>query len=146
MLCRDVMKPTATTCLRIASVSQCARTMAEHDIGLLPVVSGEGSLVGVVTDRDLALRVLAQDRSPQIPVSEVMTRGIVTCGPDDSLDVAEERLRATKKSRIVVIDSKHHVLGVIGLSDIARSEDSARAGPILRSVTARGSGVVGVAK
>jgi CBS domain-containing protein len=136
MQCRDVMR-TPITCRPTTSAAECARIMAARQIGILPIVDDYARLIGVVTDRDLALRVLGEDRPPETSVSSVMTTGVVTCGPLDSLRFAARRLTDSKKSRIVVTDEDNKVLGVISLSDLGQLEDPTRVGRVLRAVTER---------
>jgi CBS domain-containing protein len=144
MLCREAMKMAVTTCRTSTRVVECAKLMAEHDIGFVPVVDENAKLVGVVTDRDLALRVLGKDRTGLTPVEQVMTTSLVTCGPDDSLRFAEDRLAEAKKSRIVVVESDGTVAGVLSLSDIGRLEEPERAGEVFKDVTRReATGVIG---
>src|SRR5206468_9669795 len=87
-------------------VSEAARLMAEEDVGLVPVVERvggaetRGRLVGVVTDRDIAIRNVAEGRSSDAPVSEVMSGGVVTCSPNDSVDVALELMGREQVRRI----------------------------------------------
>jgi IMP dehydrogenase len=147
MQCKEAMKAPVKTCSQKAPVAECARLMAEHNIGFIPVLDDQNALVGVVTDRDLALRVLGKDRSNQTPVSEVMTTEVVTCSAEDGLHFAEQQLNDARKSRIVVVDSSRNVVGVLSLSDIGRIEDPERAGQVLRGVTRReATGVIGARK
>src|SRR5438309_5390012 len=93
-------------------VSEAARLMKEEDVGLVPVVERvggaetRGRLVGVVTDRDIAIRNVAEGRSSDAPVSEVMSGGVVTCGPDDSVDVAMELMGREQVRRIPIVDER----------------------------------------
>jgi CBS domain-containing protein len=136
MQCRDVMK-TAKTVRGSVSAADCAKMMAVEEVGILPIVDQEQRLIGVVTDRDLAVRVLAEHRPPDTPVGKVMTTGVVTCRPLDGLRFAEQRLADAKVSRIVVMDEDNKVLGIISLSDIGQVEDPKRAGRVLRAITER---------
>jgi CBS domain-containing protein len=147
MQCKEAMKSPVKTCSQKTPVAECAKLMAEHNIGFIPVLDDQHKLAGVVTDRDLAVRVLGKDRSNQTPVSDVMTAQVVTCAPDDGLLFAEQQLRDARKSRIVVVDSNRNVAGVLSLSDIGRIEDPERAGQVLRSVTRReATGIIGARK
>lgn len=135
--CRDVMKPQVFTCAPDTSVQECARIMAEHVVGIVPVVEDNGRLVGVVTDRDIAVRTVAQGRSAKGSVAEIMTRDVITCHADDSLHHVEDRLTRGQKSRIVVVDSWNNPVGIVSLSDIGRVEDAARAGEVFKAVVTR---------
>jgi CBS domain-containing protein len=136
MLCRDLMKKNVARCAEELTVESCARMMRDNNVGFLPVVDGKGQVVGVVTDRDLALRVLADDLPTDTPVGEVMTREVRTCRADDDINAAELQMAAGRKSRVVVTDEGRCV-GVISLSDVAQADSGTRAGDILRAVTRR---------
>jgi CBS domain-containing protein len=110
--------------------------MKDHNIGFLPVVDVDKRVVGVITDRDLAVRVLAEGLQRETPIGQVMTRDVRVCHPDDNLQEAEWKMSTTRKSRLVVTDDDGHCLGVISLSDIAQA-DTRRAGGVLRAVTRR---------
>ena len=140
MKCREVMRTPVLTCRETDSVAMCARLMRDHDVGFVPIVDRWRRLVGVLTDRDLALRVLAEGVPLKSPVSSVMTGGVlVTCGADDDLAIAEARMSRGQKSRIVVVDDGQYVAGVISLSDISQVEQTLHGGRVLQAVTRRES-------
>jgi len=119
-------------------VENAARAMRDHDVGFLPVVDAHKRLTGVITDRDLVIRVMARGRSAaRTRVREVMTTGpFATCGLDDDVSIAAERMAAAQVSRIVVLDAAERVAGVLSLSDLAARAD-AGAYRVLRAVTRR---------
>jgi CBS domain-containing protein len=138
MLCSDVMKAPVVRCYEHETASECARRMSEFGVGILPVVDRLEALVGVVTDRDLALRVLGTETAGHTPVRDVMTRDVHVCRAEESLQSVEERLAACRKSRLIVVDAKHHCVGVISVSDIARTDGGSRTGRVLSAVARRG--------
>jgi len=107
-------------------VSEAARLMAEEDVGLVPVVERvggaetRGRLVGVVTDRDIAIRNVAEGRSSDAPVSEIMSGGVVTCAPTDSIDVAMELMGREQVRRIPIVDERGSLVGMLAQADLAR--------------------------
>ena len=137
MLCRDVMKTTVITCLEEDSLHRCAELMKEWKIGLLPVVDGAGHVVGVVTDRDIVVRGLAEYRPLSAASGSVMTKNLIVCGPEDELWLAEERMASARKSRILVVDENRSCIGIISLSDVSQAEDALHAGELLQQVTRR---------
>ncbi len=138
MKCRELMKTDVECCARDQSVDQSAKRMAERNIGFMPVCDGDGSVVGTVTDRDIALRVVGERRDPaKTKVADVMTPELVCCGPDDDIRKAEDLMARHRKSRIVVADEARHPLGVISLSDLVQVEDSTMAKKLLSSVSER---------
>lgn len=137
MYVQDVMKKKVVTCREKDSLKKCADLMREWKIGMLPVVDAKHQLVGIVTDRDLVVRGIAENRPLTTEAGDVMTKRLVTCRDGDELWFAEERMAAERKSRIVVVDDSRHVVGVISLSDIPMAEEGARAGELLRQVARR---------
>jgi alkylation response protein AidB-like acyl-CoA dehydrogenase/CBS domain-containing protein len=138
MKCSKLMKTDVECCPQEENVEAAAERMRRRNVGFLPVCSQDGSIVGTITDRDLAIRVLAEHRSAgTTAVAEVMSRELVCCSPDDELDVAESLMSKHKKSRIVCADDRKHPVGVISLSDIARVEEAAKLSGILESIASR---------
>ncbi len=120
--CRDVMLRVVHTCRLTDSAADCARMMRDADVGFLPVLDGKGNVAGVVTDRDLVTRVLAEGRPDSTPAAAVMTaHELLACGPDEHLDALERRMAREKKHRALVME-REKVVGVISLSDIAGVE------------------------
>ena len=116
------------------SVKDCARAMREESIGFLPICSQNGEPVGAITDRDLAIRVLADGRSADEEISTFMTRAVVSCRTGDDVKHAEQLMRDHRTSRIVVCDDDGKVAGVVSLADIADAESEAVAGQTLQEV------------
>lgn len=137
MLCREVMKPNVVTCREYDSIHRAAFMMKSWRVGFLPVTDREDRLVGVVTDRDLVVRALAEERPAATQVRAVMSREPVTCRPEDELWMAEQRMTDGRKSRIPVVDTERRCLGVISLSDLGQVGTGARAGELLQKITRR---------
>jgi len=96
--------------------------MKENDIGPVPIVENQKSkrLVGIVTDRDLALKVVAEGRDPQTtPVKQVMTTSVITCRGDDDIETALDAMSTQQLRRIPVVDDGNMLLGIIAQADIA---------------------------
>ena len=138
MKCSTVMKTDVACCRSDDSVEAAAERMKTRNVGFLPVCDEAGAVLGTLTDRDLALRVLAEHRLSELTtVQEVMSSELVCCSPEDDLSVAEELMAQYRKSRIVCADDHRRPVGVISLSDLARVEDRVRTTEILDSVTRR---------
>jgi CBS domain-containing protein len=137
MQCREVMRQHVATLPPEASAADAARMMAEHGCGMIPICSQDGSLAGVITDRDIVVRVCSEGRSPSdARLSEVMTRELVVCAPSDALQTAEELMIRHKKSRIAVVDGER-LVGVISLTDIAQYEEPLRLARLVREISSR---------
>jgi len=126
MRCKDAMVTMVFRCRGEDPVQKVAQLMQEMRIGFIPVTDESGGLVGVVTDRDLAVRVLAEGKSPRTPVGWVMTRGpMFTCHPDDDLREVERRMVEEQRKRAVVV-ANDKVVGVLSVVDIAVGEGAGR--------------------
>ncbi|MBW8770773.1 MAG: CBS domain-containing protein [Gemmatimonadetes bacterium] len=107
-------------------VSEAARLMKEEDVGLVPVVERvggaetRGRLVGVVTDRDIAIRHVAEGRASDAPVSEVMSGGVKTCSPDDSVEDAMALMGREQVRRLPIVDERGSLVGVVAQADLVR--------------------------
>jgi len=139
MKCSDLMHIDLQWVSGSASVREAARLMRDHSMGFL-LVSGAtpGQVAGVLTDRDLALRVCAEDRLPKdVKVIEVATAQVVACHQDDDLKAAETKMKAEQKSRLVVLDDKGQAVGILSLTNILFGDSPRRAVKTARGVLAR---------
>lgn len=137
MLCDVLMKTAVESVSPEDSAETAARRMRDKNIGFLPVCDRySGKVRGTLTDRDIALRVVAEKRSLTTPVQQIMTRDAIYCRPDDDISTAEELMADNLVSRIMCIDEDGQLVGVISLSDIAVM-DGARAARTLEQVSAR---------
>jgi CBS domain-containing protein len=123
MLVRELMTARPQVVATRAEVCTAAQIMRLADIGFLPVVDNLGSnrLVGVITDRDIAMRCVAAHRDGSTPVGEVMSsEAITSVHPDDNVHDVMGRMRRQQVRRIPVVDQHHRVVGVVAQADIAR--------------------------
>ncbi len=133
MRVEELMSP-AKCCREGDTVRDCARMMSEESIGFVPVCNDAGETIGTVTDRDLAIRVLASGRSADEKLDEFVTRDVVSCRLGEDVSEAERLMREKRKSRIVVCDEDGKLKGVISLADIADVESGEQAGETLQQV------------
>jgi CBS domain-containing protein len=109
------------------SAAVAARLMWDCDCGAVPVVDENGCAVAMLTDRDICMGALMRDRAPSaIPVSEVMSRDLQCCEPDDNLSTAEQTMRAYQIRRVPIVDRERRLLGMLSLADIVRATDHQR--------------------
>ena len=117
-----------------ASVVDAARLMANEDVGSLPVVDG-GALVGMVTDRDLVVQVLAKDLDPgKVTVSEVASENPVVTGPEDSLDSALQRMAQEQVRRLPVVEDGR-LVGILAQADVARTAKPDSTGQMVEQIS-----------
>ena len=107
-------------CSETTTVRETATMMAQHDVGSIPILDGEGRLEGIVTDRDLCVKVLGGGLPPDTPVREVMTRSVRTVPADASLEDVESVMREYRIRRVPVVNESNRLLGFIALADLAR--------------------------
>ena len=117
--CREVMTANPAFCHEVDLVLEAAEIMRDRDVGALPVIR-KGELVGVITDRDIAVRVVAEGLNPAItPVVEAMTRDPKACGPDERVDRLVETMERARVRRIPVVDADGRMIGIVTPSDLA---------------------------
>ncbi len=120
--CGDIMTKDIVCCLPEDSVEHAATLMKAEDVGPVPVVESHESkrLLGIVTDRDLVLKVIAEGRNPKSTlVRDVMSSNPVTCRVDDDIDKALEAMSERKVRRVPVVDEQNRLLGIISQADVA---------------------------
>lgn len=124
--CNEIMTKNPSCCLPDDMVVKVAKMMSRENIGSIPVIENTKTkkLVGIVTDRDLALKVVAEGRDVNnTKVDAVMTRKMVTCHAEDDLQVALEVMSSHQLRRIPVVDDKDQILGIIAQADVATRID-----------------------
>lgn len=128
MQAKDLMTTPARTCRVTAPLAEAAKTMLDESCGCLPIVNARGQVVGILTDRDICLAVATRhdQRPSDIPVREVMTSTVITCGPDDSIDEALVRMKEHRVRRLPVVDVKGRLKGVLSADDLVRNTGLAR--------------------
>ncbi len=120
--CEDVMTAKPVCCLPTDNVIMVAKLMKNEAIGAIPVIDNKETqkLIGVITDRDLAFRVVGKGcDASSTRVESVMTRKVVTCRADDELQRAVDAMSEHQLRRIVIVDNANKVLGIISQADVA---------------------------
>lgn len=119
------------------SIREAARAMADRDIGSLPV--GENDrLVGMVTDRDIAVRAVAEGLDPDAKVRDVMSLEVMYCFDDEDLDDVTHNMGDIKVRRLPVVNRDKRLVGIIALSDLARREDPETMGKTVADISTPG--------
>jgi len=120
--CSELMTKDPVCCLPESTAADAASLMKRENIGPIPVIENERTrkLVGIVTDRDLALKIVAEGRDPvSTKVEAVMTRKVVTCRAEDDLQKALDAMSEHQLRRIPVVDNDNRILGIISQADVA---------------------------
>lgn len=131
MLVKEAMTADAAWIDSGRTIREAAQLMRNLDIGCMPVTEGERA-VGLITDRDIACRVVAAGRDPDtVKVSAVMTEKAVCCTADQTIDEAAELMEANGVRRLPVLDEDGRIVGLISVDDIARHADYERTGQLM---------------
>jgi CBS domain-containing protein len=98
---------------------RAAQVMRDRDCGCVPIVDGAGKVIGIVTDRDLAVRGIAAGKDTNTKLNDLMTPVATTCSPDDDLRDVEQKMAELQVRRIPIVDAAGRCLGIISQADIA---------------------------
>jgi CBS domain-containing protein len=121
MKARDLMTAhNLWVCPDEADVRHVAQLMTEHDVGSIPVLDDKGRLEGIITDRDIACRVVSRGLSFETPVRDVMSTGVKTCRENTSLEEIQRIMEENRIRRLPVIDEDRRLLGFISIADLLR--------------------------
>jgi CBS domain-containing protein len=132
---RKVMTSNPRTLGSGSSVMEAARLMRDEDVGIVPVVEGE-KLVGTVTDRDIAIRVVAEGKSPEsTTVGEVSSRELVTIDPEQDLDEALRLMARHQVRRLPVVEEDGRLVGIVAQKDVAASASDERVGDVVEDIS-----------
>jgi CBS domain-containing protein len=135
MKAQDVMTSDPACCTPESTAREAARLMREHDCGCVPVVEGESKrLVGMVTDRDIACRGVAEGKGPKTPVRELMSLDPQYCHPGDDIAAVEQIMMQVQVRRVPVVDAKGNCVGMIAQADLALNDKAANDSEIGRVV------------
>jgi CBS domain-containing protein len=116
------------------SVQDVARKMADIDSGAIPVCDG-ARLKGMITDRDIVLRIVSEGRSFATPASEVMTAEVEYCYEDDDIGSAADKMAELQIRRLAVLDHDQQLVGIVSLGDIAQQGKDKTTGQALEEIS-----------
>lgn len=134
MRCEEIMNVDVERVRGSESIHEAAARMRDRDIGFLPVVDDRGAVVGTLTDRDIVLRVVAEGGDLASPVSLCMTREVIACFAGDDVAKVRDLMAQYQKSRVIVLDDRGLLVGVVSLADLARGPDEQATGETVREV------------
>ena len=116
------------------SIREAARLMAEIDAGAMPVSDGD-RLVGMITDRDIAIRAVAAGKGPDTPVRDIMSQDVKYCFDDEELDHVAKNMADIQVRRLPVVNRDKRLVGIVALGDVAMAEDKKTAGKAVKGVS-----------
>lgn len=137
MRVKDVM----TTNVRLArpdqTIAEAARLMAECDAGVLPV-GEDDRLVGMITDRDIAIRAVANDLGPDTPVRDVMSKEVLYCFEDEALEHVADNMGEQRVRRLPVMDREKRLVGILSFGDLATVTKPKTSGQAIAAISRPG--------
>jgi CBS domain-containing protein len=132
---RDLMTSSPRTIQTSTTIVEAARAMKEQDVGPLPIVEGE-RLTGILTDRDIVIRVVAEGKDPQTTTAaEVASRELLTVDPQQSLDEALRLMEQHQVRRLPVCEEDGRLVGILAQADVARLGHDERTGEVVESIS-----------
>lgn len=117
----DIMTASVDSIEAADTIAYAARRMAEDDVGVLPIFSC-GELVGIITDRDIAVRGVAAGIRSDAPIHRIMSDQVATCSPDDEIETALLLMGREQIRRMPVRDERNRVVGIVTLADLAKHD------------------------
>lgn len=131
----EAMTAQVATATPQTTIAEVARTMAQIESGAVPVME-DGKVVGLITDRDIVIRVVAKGCSVDGPVSEVMSDDVESCSEDDNVADAAAKMGNHQIRRLVVLNDQGKLAGILSLGDIAQDYGAKAVGKTLEEISA----------
>ncbi|MBC8104891.1 MAG: CBS domain-containing protein [Cytophagales bacterium] len=134
----DIMTKSPAVCMPDTPLADVARMMVEHDCGAVPVVGSQSDPMplGIVTDRDIVVRLVAEGRCPlDHAAKDAMSQSVATVHGTDSLDQAAQVMEENQVRRVPVIDEQGHIIGIVSQADIALNATDQQTADVLREVS-----------
>ena len=131
---KDVMSSSPRTIEASTPLPDAARLMRDEDVGSLPIVEGD-RLVGVVTDRDLTIRVLAEGKGAETTVGEIASKDVVTVDPQQSPEEAARLMAEHQIRRLPVTEEDGKLIGILAQADVAQSGHDALTGEVVQQIS-----------
>ena len=133
----DVMTREVQTIRPDQTAQEAAAFMLKADAGSIPVIDGD-TLIGMITDRDIAVRGVAKGHGPDTPVRDLMSSGIISVNIDDDLGSVASKMSDAQVRRLPVIDEQQRLCGIVSLGDLSRGSEGEQATEALEGVSAPG--------
>ena len=133
----DVMTTDVETVSADQTAQDAAKFMLRAEAGSIPVCDGD-KVIGMITDRDIAVRGVAEGRGPDTPIRDLMTDGIVCAREDDDVQDVASKMSEAQVRRLPVLDAQDRLCGIVSLGDLSRQTDGGSAGQALEGVSQRG--------
>ena len=133
----EIMSPNVRLANPNTPIREIAKMMAECDCGAVPI-GDDDRLIGIITDRDIAVRAVATGKSPDTPVREIMSRGVLYCYVDEDIDDVASNMADIKVRRLPVLSPEKRMVGIVSLGDIAMGDGPQSSGVALCGISEPG--------
>jgi CBS domain-containing protein len=135
MKVREIMTSDVKTCRRETNLAEAVKLMWDRDCGALPVVSSDGTVSGMITDRDICVAVATRGRTAdRIAVGDVAAGQVCSCAPDDEALAALQTMKSQRVRRLPVVDANGRLTGILSLNDVVTHAGAAPATEILSTM------------
>jgi CBS domain-containing protein len=131
---QEAMTSNPTTIAPTTPAQEAARKLKAEDVGALPIVE-DGKLVGVITDRDLAIRVLAEGKDVETPVAEIASKDVVTVDPQQTLEEAARLMAKHQVRRLPVVEEDGKLVGILAQADVAQTGHDELTGEVVQRIS-----------
>jgi CBS domain-containing protein len=131
---QEAMTSNPTTVEPTTTAQEAARTMKSEDVGSLPIVEGD-KLVGVITDRDLAIRIIAEGKGIDTTVAEIASKDVVTIDPQQSVEEAARLMANNQVRRLPVVEEDGKLVGILAQADIAQAGHDSLTGETVQQIS-----------
>ena len=135
----ELMTPNPEFCTLDDTIVDCARIMAQKDVGIVPICESRDTrrVIGLVTDRDIVVRCIAEGRDVNTcRLDDIMTQAnLVTAREDEDVEAIESKMKDRQVRRVLVVDEYNALAGVVATADLARSVDQQAVGETLESIS-----------
>jgi CBS domain-containing protein len=132
---QEVMTSNPSTVESSTSIVEAAEIMRREDVGSVPVVE-DGRLVGILTDRDIVIRAVAEARDPRsVTCGDIASRHIATIDPHQAIEDAERLMATHQVRRLPVCEEDGRLVGIVAQADVVRNEDAAKAGEMVEEIS-----------
>jgi len=131
---RELMTENPRSVSPDSSIQDAAKIMRDEDAGVVPITEGD-NLAGVITDRDIAIRAVAEGRDGQTTVREIASQDVVTIDPEQELDEALRLMAQHQVRRLPVVEEDGRLVGIVSQADVARHGDDTRTGEVVEQIS-----------
>ena len=131
---QEAMTPNPTAIEPNTAAREAARILKAENVGALPIIE-DGKLVGMVTDRDLAIRVLAEGKDADTPVGEIASKDVVTVDPQQTLEEAARLMAEHQIRRLPVVEEDGRLVGILAQADVAQAGHDALTGEVVQQIS-----------